>query len=74
MVRLIADSLKIPDSDRTVVCLSGEDSNGLSGMLIGLQRTAPIMFELVAVNLGQKGPGFAETVLPMNFSSMSIGF
>ena len=70
----MADSLKIPDSDREVVCLSGDDSNGLSGMLIGLQRTAPIMFELVAVNLGQKRPGFAETVLPMNFSSMSIGF
>ena len=73
MVRVTADSLKIPDSDREVG-LSGDDSNGLSGMLIGLQRTAPIMFELVAVNLGQKGPGFAETVLPMNFSSMSIGF
>ena len=70
----MADSLKIPDSDREVVCLSEDDSNGLSGMLIGLQRTAPIMFELVAVNLGQKRPGFAETVLPMNFSSMSIGF
>ena len=70
----MADSLKIPDSDRVVVCLSREDSNGLSGMLIGLQRTAPIMFELVAVNLGRKRPGFAETVLPMNFSSMSIGF
>ena len=70
----MADSLKIPDSDCEVVCFSGDDSNGLSGMLIGLQRTAPIMFELVAVNLGRKRPGFAETVLPMNFSSMSIGF
>ena len=69
----MADSLKIPDSDREVG-LSGDDSNGLSGMLIGLQRTAPIMFELVAVNLGQKRPGFAGTVLPMNLSSMSIGF
>ena len=73
MVRVTADSLKIPDSDREVG-LSGDDSNGLSGMLIGLQRTAPIMFKLVAVNLGRKRPGFAETVLPMNFSSMSIGF
>ncbi len=70
----MADSRKILDSDRVMVCLSGEDSNGLSGMLIGLKRTAPIMFELVAVNLGQKRPGFAETVLLMNFSSISIGF
>ena len=70
----MADSREIPDSDRVMVCLSGEDSNGLPAMLIGLQRTAPFMFDLVAANLGKKRPGFAETVLPMNLSSMSIGF
>ena len=73
--RAVRDYGLIEDGDRVMVCLSGgADSYTLLEMLLYLQRAASIRFELIAVNLDQKQPGFPEEVLPTYLAGRGIPF
>ena len=71
----VTDYNMIEDGDRIMVCLSGgKDSYTMLDMLLHLQKVAPIRFEIVAVNMDQKQPGFPEHVLPAYLDGLGIDY
>ncbi len=71
----ITDYNMIEEGDVVMACISGgKDSFAMLDILLNLQKAAPIKFEVVAVNLDQKQPGFPEHILPDYFESLNIPY